>query len=102
MSQKLWNIAFSDTDPNTAIVKLNEVITYCFERFCRHTKIKRARKSWVTNQVLRASRKGMSSTKYILKIQQQTTLSSLRFQGINVMRYLVKHIELTGELNWKM
>ena len=52
MSQKLRNIAFSDTDPNTAIVKLNEVITYC-----SLTKIKRARKNWVTNQKLRASRK---------------------------------------------
>ena len=57
MSQKLRNIAFSDTDPNTAIVKLTEVITYCFDRFCPLTKIKRARKNWVTNQVLCASRK---------------------------------------------
>ena len=57
MSPKLRNIAFTDTDPNTAIVKLNEVITFCFDRFCQLTKIKRARKNWVTNQVLRASRK---------------------------------------------
>ena len=34
MSQKLRNIAFSDSDPNTAIVQLNEVITYYFDRFC--------------------------------------------------------------------
>ena len=71
MSQKVRNIAFSDTDTNTAIVKLNEVITYCFDRFCPLTKIKRARKNGVTNQVLRASsKKRMSSTKYILKIRQ--------------------------------
>ena len=34
MSQKLRNIALSDTDPNTAIVELNEVIIYCFDSFC--------------------------------------------------------------------
>ena len=67
MSQKLRNIAFSDTDPNTAIVKLNEVITYCFDRFCPLTKIKRARKNWVTNQVLRASRKRNALYKIYIK-----------------------------------
>ena len=67
MIQNLRNIAFSDTDPNTAIVKLNEVITYCFDRFCPLTKIKRARKNWETNQVLRASRKRNELYKIYIK-----------------------------------
>ena len=101
MSQNLRNIAFSDTDPNTAIVKLNEVITYCFDRFCPLTKIKRARKNWVTNQELRASRKRNELHKIYIKNPTTDNFEQFKISR-NVMHYLVKNIELTGELNWKM